>query len=242
MNLVNAVVLNDKQIALQKLNLSTQDLKSEILDIQSLEDNFFHLLLGENEALDHVPSLANNLTNTVFLSTEQLDTTLEELQKMPFEKLEAITTKTLRNWNLANNLSMIENFSAQINHIKDMWIKDRDHFFEELWFLLKQVLICSDVKIIFRDLKPEKEELRYTCLSGTTRAEFSSGDSFELLMNEYKAEFDSPFKITEYNREQFQLVACAKIDQSPILIMMNIREIGPLQQSILKGIFNGLQS
>ena len=61
------------------------------------------------------------------------------------------------------------------------------------------------------------------------------------LMAEYESEFSEIFNITEYNAEKGHLVACIKIDLSPILLMGKLPAFNQLQQSILIALFTGLQ-
>ena len=70
---------------------------------------------------------------------------------------------------------------------------------------------------------------------------FEGTDAEEKLMKEYKNEFNEGFNITEYNSDSGQLVFCANIEKSPILVMAELSSLNQLQRSILAGYFNGLQ-
>ena len=62
----------------------------------------------------------------------------------------------------------------------------------------------------------------------------------EQVLKSYEKDFGSLFEITDYNKEKGQLVICANIKKSPVLIMANIYQFTRLQKSLLSSLFEGL--
>lgn len=242
MKLSCAFIVNNKQVDHKIFDIQERSLDSSIQDIQSLETEFNNIIIGDEEFLTSLPSLEKKLQRTAFFTYQQLGVPSDLAEHINSGLFEELIPKTLRNWTLANNLALLENYSATISHLKNLWVNERDQFFEELWSLLKTNLIAENITIIFRDLKKEKEELCYTAVTGTQSPEFLSKPEYETIMKSYESDFTSAFSITEYNRDRNQLVCTTKINQSSVLIMGDVLELGPLQQSLLKGLFNGLQA
>ena len=61
-------------------------------------------------------------------------------------------------------------------------------------------------------------------------------------MKDYDKDFNDVFSVTEFDSDQGHLVATARIELSPLLIMAKLNTFNQLQQSILIALFTGLQS
>ena len=64
----------------------------------------------------------------------------------------------------------------------------------------------------------------------------------EAVLKHYEKDFGNIFEITDYNKDKGQLVICATIKKSPVLIMANIYQLTRLQKSVLISLFQGLNS
>lgn len=245
-------VTSENQINIKKLNLSNQEIESKMVDTIELKDYSFNLLLTtDEEELDAIEaSLKNELKFYPIVSSNQVGVSKELFNQMDFESLFNLYNKINARWVLNNNISTIEQSYATINYLKDLYINDRDNFFEELWFLLKSNLATTELTIVFHDLKTsadkeknEKPQLAYSFISGSKIPNLQPAtEKEEMLMKEYQNEFGDFFNITEYSPEKGFLVATAKINLSPILIMARLNSFNQLQQSILIAIFSGLQA
>jgi hypothetical protein len=139
------------------------------------------------------------------------------------------------------------------NHFRDLWKKDRISFFEELWYWMKRNLGAVDLSIIFNDVisteekdenneKRERPKLTQAILSGTKKANFTTGSGKEKeLMQTYLEKFHEVFEVTEFNPQKGQFVATAQIDRSPMILMARTAQLNQLQRTLLASLFNGLQ-
>lgn len=244
-------VTSENQINIKKLNFSNKEIESKVVDSIELRDHPFNLLLTTEDDVDAIESKIQ-LEQKFYpiVSCGQLGVNKDEYEQMSFDELFELYSKVNSRWVLNNNISTIEQSFSLINYLKDMYINDRDNFFEELWFIIKSNLATTDLTMIYHDLKEtqgkkdknERPQLTYSVISGTKIPNISAAtEKEELLMKDYDSEFSDFFEITEYHPEKGQLVAAVKINLSPILIMANLNGLNQLQKSILIAIFSGLQ-
>jgi hypothetical protein len=129
-----------------------------------------------------------------------------------------------------------------------LWPNDRSGFFEELWFILKSNLGATNLKLIYNDLikaknENEKNKLVKVKIVGERFPEMTSVDEMDdMVLKNYEKDFGNIFEITDYNKEKGQLVICANIKKSPILIMTNVYQLTRLQKAILTSLFDGLNN
>lgn len=167
------------------------------------------------------------------------------------EELLDIYSRVNARWILNNNIKTIEQIYSLISYLKDLWINDRNSFFEELWFILKTNLATHELSLIFNDLKEipeqqkqkgEKPKLCHSFVSGLRSPQIFDGTEKEnQIMSDYENDFNDVFNITEFDSNSGNLIATSKIDLSPILLMARINTFNQLQQSILIALFSGLQ-
>lgn len=238
---------SENQITVFKLDTEKKEISNIIIDALTLPEQKLDLLLISSEEIfeQHLKILSKEEKYyPIFpasLFTEQ--------SKFEYEELFTIHQKALNRWTLANNMETVEQVYPLVNHLKDLYIKDRNTFFEELWFVFKRNLATSDLQIIFHDLKEvsekqkekgEKPTLCYSVVRGSKVPNLEQGKSQEeMLMKEYEKEFNTQFEITEYDSSRGQLVACSKIGLSPILILAKLPGLNQLQKSLLTGVFKG---
>lgn len=172
--------------------------------------------------------------------------TLESFEKLSYDDGKKVFDKMRENWILQNNISLIEEVFKVRNHLLSLWPNDRSGFFEELWFILKSNLGASNLKLIYNDMikskqEHEKNKLVKVKVQGDRYPELATCDEMdEHVLKSYEKDFGNIFDITDFNKEKGQLVICANIKKSPILIMANIYQLTRLQKALLSSLFEGL--
>ena len=230
---------------LQVLTLDTEncELTNEKADYAQMPKFNLNMLVY-NEELSHISEKLTEQNKFFPVATfEQIGHTAAP-ESLEFGGLLELYHSVADRWVIKNNLNSIKNMTQVCTYMKGLWSKDRHAFFEELWYLIKTNTKCSELTIVFHDVQGEedKESLCYSQVKGTKVPNIQPGTQIEeTLMKEYTNDFNGSFNITDYNAQKGQLVACAKIDISPILIMARIEEFTPLQDALIGGVFNGLQ-
>ena len=248
-----AFAQNDNTALLFDIDMTKQEVSHRRIDTAAIIDEKVNLLLysEETESQDVMHLMKKELKFYPIFPVQSFNLDLTSIKNLDYKQLVELYDKASSRWVLANNLKTVEEIYPTVEYMKTLWIKDRNSFFEELWFFVKSNLATHSLNIIFHDLKEpstkqqekgEKPKLCYSYVKGDKIPHLFEGKTpEELLMKEYEAEFNQSFQITEYQQEKSQLIACAKIELSPILIMAEIKSINHLQQSILQALFTGLQ-
>jgi hypothetical protein len=247
-------VKSNSQILLKEVDRVNQTCESKICDSLEIKELDLSLLLfDQKDELDQLQSTFNEEGKFYPVSPANSF----GLEKDVFEQLGAnelmdVLARVNARWILNNNIKTIEQLYSLITYLKDLWINDRNSFFEELWFVLKTNLASQELTMIFHDLKQpsdaqkekgEKPKLCYSFVSGNKTPQiFDGSDRESKIMSDYEKEFNDIFSITEFDSSNGRLVAACKIDLSPILIMAKLNSFNQLQQSILIAIFSGLQT
>ena len=242
------------QIQVYSVNTQSNSIESKKADTHSIsEENLNLLLLNTSEDLSSIQNILNKEDKFYpIINLDALNLDIDAVQMMEAIDFEAVYSKVSARWILNNNIKAIEQLYPTISYLKDLWVKDRNTFFEELWFLLKTNMATTELSMIFHDLKEptkkqeekgEKPVLCYSKVIGTKVPNIVPGDQADtVLMKEYTNDFTDQFHITEYSKDKGQIVACAKINLSPVLIMANLPNLNQLQQSVLIALFTGLQA
>jgi hypothetical protein len=249
-----ALVISTNQIELKEINLDNDEIISKRLDLIGMEDQQINLVLfDESDELDSALGLLKK-ENKFYpvTSLQALNLSKDSFTQLNATEINTTFQTATQRWILNNNINTIENLYPTINRLKDLWIKDRNSFFEDFWFLIKTNLASTELNIIFHDLKEptekqvekgDKPKLCYSYVQGTRIANLFEGkDKESMLMQEYASEFNDIFNITEYNTERGQLIICAKYELSPILVLAKAPSFNQLQKSLLKSLFLGLNS
>lgn len=251
MSILIGYIVSENQINIKEIDTESQSVSSKIVDSIELKDYSFNLLLTADE--DDLSVLEKTFEQEEkfypIVSANQLGLDKETYEDLNYNELIDTYSKVNARWIINNNIKTIEQSYSLITYLKDLYINDRDNFFEELWFLLKTNLAANDLKIIFHDLKGatsnqkgDRPQLIYSFIGGSKIPNIQPAtEQEEMLMKEYQNEFGEVFNITEFNSAKGHLVASAKIDLSPILIMAKLNTFNQLQQSILIALFSGLQ-
>lgn len=244
---------SSNQVAAKIINKSDMSMDSIVFDIVELKDHELNLLLLDKN--DDVSELQNILDDESkyypVVAGNSLGVEKDVFEYLNIEELLDIYSRVNARWILNNNIKTIEQIYSLISYLKDLWINDRNSFFEELWFILKTNLATHELSLIFNDLKEipeqqkqkgEKPKLCHSFVSGLRSPQIFDGTEKEnQIMSDYENDFKDVFNITEFDSNTGNLIATSKIDLSPILLMARINTFNQLQQSILIALFSGLQ-
>ncbi len=218
--------------------LSFDDLKFEKVDglifNQDLKNEDFETII-ESE-LKFYPIRSNT----------DLSIDASQFESLSFDQAKPLFDKIRENWILQNNLNLIEEIFKTQKHLLNLIPNDRASFFEELWFILKANLGAQNIKLYYNDLikaknENEKNKLVKVKIIGSRFPEPTSIDEAdEIVLKNYEKDFGQIFDVTDYNKEKGQLVICATIKKSPVLIMANVFQFTRIQKAILTSLFEGL--
>lgn len=247
-------VKSSTQIMLKDIDKINKSINSMIFDATELKDQELNLLLFD--PADDLEGLESNFNEEgKFYPVAPSDTL--GLEKDIFEDLNAeelldVYSRVNARWILNNNIKTIEQIYSLITYLRDLWVNDRNSFFEELWFILKTNLATHELTIIFNDVKEPSEkqkekgakpQLCHSFVTGNKSPQIFEGTEKEdKIMADYEKDFVDLFNITEFDSKQGHLIATAKIDLSPVLIMAKLNTFNQLQQSVLIALFSGLQA
>ena len=160
MHIQIAVTNDPNHTVLFKLNPQKMELTNKRIDTTTLPDENISLLLF-NQDLEQtgLESFAEKESKFYpIVPIQSLGISPELFANLEAENMKEILNKGVSRWVLNNNLQLIEQMHQTGKYLKDLWIKDRNTFFEELWFLIKTNLATTDLNIIFHDLKEPNEK------------------------------------------------------------------------------------
>lgn len=250
--LLNLALVNAEGTThIHELDTAKQIQSSRRVDTVTLTDEVLAMTIYPESEAGNLASYINKEEKFYPIFTlESINQDTENLESLNYEQLLELYKKVSARWILNNNLKTIEQLAPTTKYLKDLWVKDRNSFFEELWFFLKTNLATTELNLIFHDLKEptekqaekgEKPKLCFSYVQGEKIPQLFEGkDKEAVLMKEYEKDFTEIFQITDYSSERGLLTACAKIELSPILIMAKLPDLNQIQQSVLIGLFNGL--
>jgi hypothetical protein len=228
-----------------KLNVTPT---SKIIDLAEAKQLPVHgcIYSEELKSEDFLTGLESEIKFYPIRSNAEFNLTAESFDHLNYDDAKKIFDKMRENWILQNNISLIEEIFKVRNHLLGLYPNDRSGFFEELWFILKSNLGATNLKLIYNDMvkskqEHEKNKLVKVKVLGDRYPELATCDEMdEQVLKSYEKDFGNIFEITDYNKEKGQLVICANIKKSPVLIMANIFQLTRLQKSLLSSLFDGL--
>jgi hypothetical protein len=252
-----AYLKNENQVNVITLDKIEETIKNITIDVSDIPDHDINLFIYDhNLNLEHISGTLEKEKSLYYITgNKDMDLNWSHLESITFQDLYELYNKLNNRWILANNINAIENMYPMITHMRSLWIKERNAFFEELWYFIKKNLATTSLNIIFNDLvnpdeknktkeneKEKKPELTQSFIKGTKKANFFPGEAKENhLMDQYAKDFSAIFEVTEYDQTRGQFVATCKINLSPILIMANISSLNQIQRALLSSLFTGLQ-
>lgn len=244
-----AYIKNADQIILKSFDYDGTT-SSKILNIDEIKTHSIQGLIYDHEISqeDFLSQIEGELKFYPIRSGAEFQLNHEKFEKLAVNDAKVIFDKLRENWILQNNITLVEEIFKTRSHLLSLYPNDRSSFFEELWFILKSNLGASDLKLFYNDLikaknENEKNKLVKVKVLGTRYPEPTSLDEVdEKILKNYEKDFGNIFDITDYSKEKGQLVICASIKKSPVLIMANIYQLTRLQKSVLLSLFEGINS
>lgn len=244
---------SESQTLVKSLDKMNKSIEGHTVDSEEIKKEALNLLFFENnEMAEELGQFIRDEDKFYpILDSSSVSLDYQKFDSLNYQELLDIFEKINTRWILAKNIQSVENLYPTVTYLKETWVNDRNSFFEELWFFLKTNLGTTKLTIVFNDLKMptaaakekgEKPVLCHSYVEGRKVPQIFEGtDAQEKLMLEYKNDFNENFNITEYNSDSGQLVFCANIEKSPILVLAELGSLNQLQRSILAGVFTGLQ-
>lgn len=225
-----------------------ENLSGKVIDLAEARQFPIHgyIFADDQKNEDFMTGLEQEIKFYPIRSNEEFNLSLEMFEKLSYDEARKIFDKMRENWILQNNISLMEEIFKVRNHLLGLWPNDRSGFFEELWFILKTNLGATNLKLIYNDMiksknEHEKNKLVKVKVQGERFPELATCTEMdEVVLKSYEKDFGNIFDITDYNKEKGQLVICATIKKSPVLIMANIFQLTRLQKAILSSLFDGL--
>jgi hypothetical protein len=217
--------------------------KSKIVNLEDVKDYAVDGLIAVEQ---FAQGLENDLKFYPIRSAVEFNLSAESFEKMDYASAKNIFDKMRENWILQNNLTLIEELFKTRQHLISLWPNDRSGFFEELWFILRSNLGAKNLVFIYNDIiksknEHEKNKLIKVKVRGNRFPELTTVDEMdEMVLKNYEKNFGNIFDITDYNKEKGQLVICASVKKSPILMMANISQLTRMQKAVLSSLFEGL--
>jgi len=242
-------VKNSNQLIVKEMNFSTNTNSSKVISLDELQDQNLQVLFYEEEQIEDEGVKEAMMVSSKFYPIRvaaELSLSIESFEKLENTQARDVLSKVLSNWILQNNVILLEELFQVVDHLTALWPNDRTAFFEELWFILKNNLGASSIRLVYNDLKKigkneEKNALIQVVIEGDKMPNPKEGGELEKkLMDNYKEEFVNQFTVAEYLPEKEQLVLAGNIKKSPFLIMANVSEFTRLQQSIIQTFIQAL--
>jgi hypothetical protein len=172
---------------------------------------------------------------------------IEELKSMEYGKARQLLETLQSGWVVTNNIKQIRSTFSTSKELKNLWQNHRDKCAQLLWKIIRNNMATTSLTIIYHDLLPKgekkRDKLMLVSASGEKTPKIEPTDQWgTLLMENYAKSFDQHFFVTEYNRDRGEMVICASIDRSPVVVMLKSDQVTPLSKAVIETIFTGMQS
>jgi hypothetical protein len=230
---------------------TSDELNTKIIDIDQISEEDLTCLYIGDECKDQQLSIDLQKYAKIFpiVMAEEFKINSENFESLSNEDHQSLLTTIEAKWILYNNLTLLEEIFPLRDHLKHLYVSDRNTFFEELWYILKSNLATSELTILFNDAveanddkKGDRPKLIQSYIKGTKGPNFYSGEAKETeLMEQFKTSFSLSFEVSHYDQEKSELTALAMINQSPILILGKTKHCNQLIETLFTSLFNGLQ-
>lgn len=233
--------IKSSQQMLVKNYINASSAEESIVDLEELDGlNLQGVFTSPSLEMDDLAS--NDLMIRPFKESEEI------FSKMDYEQAKNLLLKNQSSWLLNNNLMLLEKLIPITDHLKTLWINDRQAFIEELWNLIRLNLGTKSLKIVFNSIKKaenenEKDQLIKAMSEGERKPQTTDQQALgEALMKQYDYQLEGNFEIAKHDQANGQIIILATINQSPIIIMAELLQINPLQKALLTALLDGLQS
>ena len=132
-------VKSSSQVILKELDMTNKTINSHLFDSVELKDKNLNFLLFSSS--DDISNLQDTLTEEgkfyPITPADSLGINKDNFEDLDYKEVIEVYTKVNTRWILNNNIKTIESLYSTGTYLKDLWINDRNAFFEELWFILK---------------------------------------------------------------------------------------------------------
>lgn len=244
-----AYTKNSEQVILKQFDLDGST-NTKILSLEDMKSEQVHGLIYDTSIVqeDFLSQIENEMKFYPIRSNAEFQLNVNSFESLSPYDAKKVFDKIRENWILQNNITLIEEIFKTRTHLLSLYPNDRSSFFEELWFILKSNLGATNLRLIYNDLikaksENEKNKLVKVKIIGSRYPEPINVDEMdEAVLKHYEKDFGNIFEITDYNKDKGQLVICASIKKSPVLIMANIYQLTRLQKSVLISLFEGINS
>ncbi|MCK5072694.1 MAG: hypothetical protein KAQ98_04655 [Bacteriovoracaceae bacterium] len=248
MKLKLALLRSQAQVIVKTFE-NNESIDERIIDLEDLKNECVQGLLCQNhlENDEMLQFLNEEHKFHPIMDSEQFNINEDSFSSLDYEKAKTILNTMQERWILSNNLTLLEELFPTIRRLADLWDNNRSDFFEELWFILRNNLGTSNLKIIYNDIlygekTHQKNQLVQARIDGERLPQPFEGGEFEKnLMENYKGHFANNFEITEYDKRQGKLVITSSIKESPTIVMGELYQFSGLQKALLKALFDGIQ-
>ncbi len=245
-------IKSGQQFVVRSFGPESDDL-SKVVDLSDFEGQAVDaLFLGQNgqeemRAHESWPKIEASRKFCPVREAKEIGLGAEDFENMSAENARKLWEKVNAPWVLANNLSLLDNLFATLTHMNQFWPNQRSNFFEELWHILKINLGATELTLIYNDLKKaqsenEKNKLIQVRIPGErTPSPTEGGEAEKALVKHYEKDLGQPrFHVIEWDKAKGQLTFCFSIYQGPVLALAKTSNFGPLQNSLLTALIDGL--
>ncbi len=227
-------------ILIRKFSFNKDFLSEETVGINDLNTcNLDGLILSSTEFNEEMQSFLTEELKFFPISTGQnLSLNFEDFKTL--NPLMALSKLSELNgpWVLKNNLFLIEHLFETVSNLKNTLHKDRDAFFCDLWTLLKNNLGAFDLVLYFNDLEKGKNLITKRKISGKRSPDIQNLSDADLkIVETYKASSGTLI----FYKEKQEFLINMDILGSPIILMGRCFNFSPLQKSLIKSLFKGLE-
>lgn len=245
--------LDNGLITTQVLDLENKKIINTIkTEINALDKDSLQMLFYTDSTSDEdIKQLYQNFFKFFPLKNgKTIGLTAELFSQNSFAQNEKIISEVYEKWVTLNNLSTIEELVSITLYLKDLRMSDRQTFFDEFWFLLKNTLGTIELKFIFHDLAFQKSDtenskpkLTFNYMEGKNTPTFALGtDIEERIFNEFNPKNGDPLTFIEFDPQSKYNTIFIQIDGSPILVLSSQFHLNSLQKALLSGLVAGLQT
>lgn len=238
-----AFIKNGQQIVLRQFK--DQEIGERVISEEDLRHVPLQALLAQD--VQHLADLQGMIPDLgrhyPVRTQEESGLSLENFEQLGRSDAQRIMRKINSQWATNANLNLLENLFPIITRFKGLWPNNRTTFFEELWYLLRANLGARTLIMLYNGISENNEKLVKVKVEGEMLPNSSpAAEVDQILWSHYEAEMGHNFLPINYQSAKGDWVASARIMQSPVLIMAKIYQFNPLQKSLLKTLFDGLNA
>ncbi len=237
---------NPRQVLYKTFSMDEDgESKSQVFDWEELASRSVQaLLLPEKARLDG--DLQARVRQFPLPRMESEGMGEEAFENLDYQGGRRHLERALGQWTLQNNLNLLENLFAHLEHLNALFASDRSAFFEELWQLTKNNLGARELKIVYRHLISRgenggKAKMCPVIVEGEhTPNSVEKRQLGEALLENCTAASGASFQVLQYSPQSGEWLATVSLAGSPVLLMARVFHFSALQRALFKALFAGL--